>query len=99
MNEIKNNPSQKAELFIIIDSSRLKNTLLELGNKLIQSQFERLIKDAKEDLNSILLEFVETVEELKTPATDYAHLKKNKDKYAEVKAKMKNLDDRRDPIR
>jgi len=99
MNDIKNKQSQKAELFIILDWSRIKNTLLELANKLIQSQFERLIKDAKHDLNSILLEFVETVEELKTPATDLAHLKKNKDKYAEVKAKMKKLEDRRDPIR
>jgi hypothetical protein len=39
------------------------------------------------------------VEELKTPATELAHLKKNKDKYAEVKSKIKKLDDRRDPIR
>jgi len=44
-------------------------------------------------------EFVETVDELKTPSTDLAHLKKNKDKQAEVKSKMKKLEDRRDPIR
>jgi hypothetical protein len=39
------------------------------------------------------------VEELKTPSTDLAHLKKNKDKQSEVKSKMKKLEDRRDPIR
>lgn len=73
--------------------------MLELANKLIQSQFERLIKDAKHDLNSLLQEFVETVDELKTPSTDLVHLKKNKDKQAEVKSKMGKLDARRDPIR
>jgi hypothetical protein len=46
-----------------------------------------------------LQEFVETVEELKTPSSDLAHLKKNKDKYAEVKSKLKKLEDRREPIR
>jgi|LauGreDrversion4_2_1035121.scaffolds.fasta_scaffold21291_6 ElaB/YqjD/DUF883 family membrane-anchored ribosome-binding protein len=99
MNDIKNKQSQKAELFIILDCSKIKNTLLDLANKLIQNQFERLIKDAKHDLNSLLQEFVDTVEELKTPSTDLAHLKKNKDKYAEVKSKIKKLEDRRDPIR
>lgn len=99
MNDIKNKQSQKAELFIILDCSRIKNTLLDLANKLIQQQFERLIKDAKLDLNSLLQEFVDTVEELKTPSTDLAHLKKNKDKQSEVKSKMKKLEDRRDPIR
>lgn len=54
MNDIKNKQSQKPELFIILDCSRIKNTLLDLANKLIQQQFERLIKDAKHDLNSLL---------------------------------------------
>jgi ElaB/YqjD/DUF883 family membrane-anchored ribosome-binding protein len=72
---------------------------LDLANKLIQSQFERLIKDAKHDLNSLLQEFADTIDELKTPSTDLPHLKKNKDKYAEVRSKLKKLDDRRDPIR
>jgi hypothetical protein len=66
---------------------------------LIQQQFERLIKDAKHDLNSLLQEFADTVEELKTPSTELSHLKKNKDKYAEVKSKIKKLDDRRNPIK
>ena len=99
MNDIKNKQSQKPELFIILDCSKIKNTLLDLANKLIQSQFERLIKDAKHDLNSLLQEFADTIDELKTPSTDLPHLKKNKDKYAEVRSKLKKLDDRRDPIR
>lgn len=36
---------------------------------------------------------------MKTPSTDQAHLKKNKDREAEVRSKLKKLDDRRDPIR
>jgi hypothetical protein len=99
LNDIKNKQSQKPELFIILDCSRIKNTLLDLANKLIQQQFERLIKDAKHDLNSLLTQFTTTVEELKTPCLDYAQLKKNKDKFAEVKAKIKQLEDRKDPIR
>ena len=35
MNDIKNKQSQKPELFIILDCSRIKNTLLDLANKLI----------------------------------------------------------------
>jgi ElaB/YqjD/DUF883 family membrane-anchored ribosome-binding protein len=99
MNDIKNKQSQKPELFIILDCSKIKNTLLDLANKLIQSQFERLIKDAKHDLNSLLQEFADTIDELKTPSTDLPHLKKNKDKYAEVRSKLKKLDERRDPIK
>ena len=36
---------------------------------------------------------------MKTPSTELAHLKKNKDREAEVRSKLKKLDDRRDPIR
>lgn len=58
-----------------------------------------MIQESKEDLNSLLKEFVETVEELKTPSTDYAHLKKTKEKYNEVRNKMQTLDARREPIK
>ena len=50
-------------------------------------------------MNSLLQEFVETIDELKTPSTDLAHLKKNKDKFAEVKNKLQFLDARREPIK
>ncbi len=98
-NDIKNKQSQRPELFIILDCSRLKNTLLDQANKLIHYHFEALIKNTKQELNSLLTEFVETVEELKQPSLDLQHLKKNKDKYAEVKSKMKRLEDRKDPIK
>jgi hypothetical protein len=46
-----------------------------------------------------LQEFVETIEELKTPSTDLPHLKKNKDKYNEVRNKLPFLEARREPIK
>lgn len=36
LNDIKNKSSQKAEGFIILDSTKLKASLLEQGNKFIQ---------------------------------------------------------------
>jgi hypothetical protein len=47
-----------------------------------------LIKESKEDLNALLNEFTDTVEELKTPPTQLEHLKKNKDLYNDVRAKL-----------
>lgn len=99
LNDIKNKHSQKAEQFIILDCSKLKYTLLEQGNKFIQQLFEHLIQESKEDLSSLLKEFQETIEELKTPSSDLGHLKKNKDKFTEVKNKLAYLDARRDPIK
>jgi hypothetical protein len=99
LNDIKNKHSQKPEQFIILDCSKLKSTLLEQGNIIIQSLFEHLIKDSKEDLNSLLQEFQETIDELKTPSADFAHLKKNKDKYNEVRNKLQYLNARREPIK
>lgn len=61
--------------------------------------FEHLIQESKEDLSSLLQEFHETIEELKTPSSDLGHLKKNKDKYNEVKNKLQYLDARREPIK
>jgi len=45
------------------------------------------------------MEFHDTIEELKTPSIDLAHLKKNKDKYNEVKNKLHFLEARREPIK
>jgi len=58
-----------------------------------------LIKESKEDLNNLLNEFTETIDELKTPPVKLEHLKKNKDLYTEVRAKLNVLDARRDPIK
>ena len=58
-----------------------------------------MIQESKEDLSSLLDEFVQTIEELKTPSTELSHLKKNKDKYNEVKNKLSFLGARRDPIK
>lgn len=58
-----------------------------------------MIKESKEDLNNLLNEFTETIEELKTPPTKLEHLKKNKDLYTEVRAKLHILEARRDPIK
>ena len=58
-----------------------------------------MIQESKEDLSSLLDEFVQTIEELKTPSTELSHLKKNKDKYNEVKNKLSFLEARKDPIK
>jgi len=58
-----------------------------------------LIKESKEDLNNLLTEFTETIDELRTPPTQLEHLKKNKDLYNEVRAKLHILDARREPIK
>ena len=57
------------------------------------------IKESKADLNNLLTEFTETIDELKTPPTKLDHLKKNKDLFAVVKAKLPALAARREPIK
>lgn len=99
MNDVKNKQQQKPEQFIILDCSKLKNSLIEYGTDFIQQIFAHLIKESKEDLNNLLNEFTDTVEELKTPPTQLDHLKKNKDLYNEVRSKLATFDARRDPIK
>lgn len=99
MNDVKNKQPQKAEQFIILDCSKLKASLTDSGNQLIADIFEHLIAESKEELNSLLTEFHDTIEELKAPATVLERLKQNKDLYAEVKAKLPQLEARRDPIK
>ena len=99
MNDVKNKQQQKPEQFIILDCSKLKNSLIEYGTDFIQQIFAHLIKESKEDLNALLNEFTDTVEELKTPPTQLEHLKKNKDLYNDVRAKLTQLDAKREPIK
>jgi hypothetical protein len=47
----------------------------------------------------LLNEFTETIDELKTPPTQLVHLKKNKDLYNNVRAKLGTLHKRIDPIK
>jgi dynein heavy chain len=58
-----------------------------------------LIKESKDELNSLLTEYSDTVDELKTPPMKLEHLKRNKDLYEEVRAKLHILDARREPIK
>jgi deoxyadenosine/deoxycytidine kinase len=99
MNDVKNKQPQKPEQFIILDCSKLKNSLTEYGNDFIQKIFEHLIKESKDDLNQLLGEFTDTIEILKQQTGKLDHLKTNKDLYAEVKKKLPLLEARRDPIK
>lgn len=99
MNDVKNKQPQKPEQFIILDCSKLKNSLTEYGNDFIQKIFEHLIKESKDDLNQLLFEFTDTIETLKQQTGKLDHLKTNKDLYAEVKKKLPLLEARRDPIK
>jgi hypothetical protein len=97
--DVRNKQPQKPEQFIILDCSKLKGRLQEAGQASIAEIFEHLTTEARGDLKDLLSEFEETVKELRTPPTKLEHLKKNKDLYAEVKAKLHILDARRDPIK
>lgn len=99
MNDVKNKQPQKPEQFIILDCSKLKNSLTEYGNDFIQKIFEHLIKESKDDLNQLLNEFTDTIDVLKQQTGKLDHLKTNKDLYAEVKKKLPLLEARRDPIK
>ena len=77
----------------------MKNTLIEYGNECIQTIFQHLIKESKDDLNNLLNEFDDTITILKTPPTQLAMLKKNKDLFKATKEKLAILDAKRDPIK
>lgn len=87
MMDVKNKPQQKSEQFIILDSSKLKNSLIEYGTDFIQQIFTHLIKESRDDLNNLLNEFTDTVEELKTPPSQLEMLKKNRELYFAVRKK------------
>jgi len=99
MNDVKNKQPQKPEQFIILDCSKLKNSLTEYGNDFIQKIFEHLIKESKDDLNQLLNEFTDTIDVLKQPTGKLDHLKTNKDLYNEVRKKLPLLEARREPIK
>lgn len=97
--DIKNQPAQKTEGFISIEFGLLKQTLVDLGQEYQTYIMEHLKKDAKQDLNSLIDEMKNTVQELKTPSTKLETLKRNKARYAEVRAKQTQLEARLNPIR
>lgn len=99
MNEVRGKQPQKPEGFIILDCSRLKASLTDSGNQLVADIFEQLIGEAREELHNLLGEFHDTIDELKTPSGKLEQLKKNKDLYASVKAKLPALGARREPIK
>ena len=99
MNDVKNKQPQKPEQFIILDCSKLKNSLTEYGNDFIQKIFEHLIKESKDDLNQLLNGFTDTIDVLKQQTGKLDHLKTNKDLYNEVRKKLPLLEARREPIK
>jgi len=61
----KINKPKKTEQFIIVDCSKLKNSLTEYGNEFMQTIYQHLIKESKTELNSLLQEFTDIIDELK----------------------------------
>jgi site-specific DNA-adenine methylase len=60
---------------------------------------DHLKKDAKNDLTSLIDKMRGTVSELKQPSTKLEQLRKNKERYAEVRAEQTQLEARLGPIR
>ena len=85
INDIKNKPSSSNHQFIQIDSGKLKASLIDQAQSLINGIFQNLTKTSQNDLNSFIKELQETVEELKQSSTRLETLKHNKEKYREVK--------------
>lgn len=99
LSDIRHKFAQKTEQFISLESSLLKQTLLDLGNEYMTYILEHLKKDAKTDLNTLIDEMQQTVEELKQPSQKRDQLKKNKERYNEVRAKQHLLEARIEPIK
>jgi hypothetical protein len=66
----------------------LKQSLLDQGNDYLTYIMEHLKKDAKNDLNSLIDEMRNTVAELKQHCSKLDQLKRNRERYAEVRAKQ-----------
>lgn len=97
--DVKNKPSNKNEQFIKFDSSKLKMNLTEAGNEFIQYILNSLVQESKDDLHSLCTEMQETVEELRQHCTKLEQLKRNRERYAEVRSKEHLLEARIQPIR
>ena len=99
VDDVRLKPVQKNEQFLILDSSKMKNDLIDHGNTFIAQIFSHLVTESKKDLNSFLAELHDTVEELKRPCQNRAELKKNREKNKEVKARYTQLQARIEPIK
>ena len=94
INDVRLKPSAKNEQFIKFDSSKLKNNLTEAGNEFIQYILNSLVQESKDDLHSLCTEMQETVEELRQHCTKLEQLKRNRERYAEVRSKERLLEAR-----
>jgi hypothetical protein len=94
INDVRLKPSAKNEQFIKFDSSKLKNNLTEAGNEFIQYILNSLVQESKDDLHSLCTEMQETVEELRQHCTKLEQLKRNRERYAEVRSKEHLLEAR-----
>lgn len=99
LSDIRHKFAQKTEQFISLESSLLKQTLLDLGNEYMTYILEHLKKDARNDLTTLIEEMHNTVEDLKLPSQKREQLKKNKERYNEVRAKQHLLEARIEPIK
>ncbi len=73
--------------------------MLEQGQEYSTYILDHLKKDAKTDLTSLIDEMRNTVNELKQPSSKLEQLRRNKERYAEVRAKQGELEARLNPIR
>lgn len=99
VDDVRLKPVQKNEQFIILDSSKMKNDLIDHGNTFIAQIFSHLVTESKKDLNTFLTELHDTVDELKRPCQNRPELKKNREKNKEVKANMAQIKARIEPIK
>jgi len=99
INDINNQTPQKAEGFIMIDYSKLKSNLMEYSNEYIQTIYQFIIQEAKQKLNALITEFETIISELSQPCINYEHLKRNKEKFAEVKNQLPEYEGRIEPIK
>jgi len=96
--QVRKESSQKPQLFIQFDNSKLLETFMDIGNEHISKIYALIVEEAREELDSLYNTFESVAEQLRTPSTELKHLKENKDLYDRTMADLPHLKARIEPI-
>lgn len=86
IDDVRNKQATRNEQFLILDSSKLKTSLIDGGNEYIQYILNELVTNSKKELKDLLDGMVETVDELRQQSTKKEDLKRRREHLAQVRS-------------
>jgi dynein heavy chain len=99
IDDVRNKQATRNEQFLILDSSKLKTSLIDGGNEYIQYILNELVTNSKKELKDLLDGMVETVDELRKHSSTLEDLKRKREHLAQTRAEQSALEAKIYPIK